>query len=121
MSKMMFAAVSIARTSTGADGSLALDLLDSKGRTCALNVSQSVSIALAELMGSLRQSERSGLEPTKLPARFAVGSARYEPIVLVRFEDDTPYGLTPELAAKLAQALSEEADATDAVAAQLTQ
>ena len=45
-----------------------------------------------------------------MPDSFAVGSGRYEQVVLVRFEDDVPYGLRAAEARLLGEALIEQAD-----------
>jgi hypothetical protein len=51
---------------------------------------------------------------TKTPDRYAVGRGKYEPFVLLRFEDEPAYGLTAEQAANLGEALLEEAEAVRA-------
>lgn len=47
-----------------------------------------------------------------MPDSFSVGRGRHESVVLVRFEDDTPYGLSAAQAAELGEALLEEAETT---------
>ncbi len=49
-------------------------------------------------------------EATKIPESFAVGAGRFDPYVLVRFEDEAPYGLKPADAVELAYALIEQAE-----------
>jgi hypothetical protein len=46
------------------------------------------------VLGTLASS-RDGAGLTKLPKRCAVGTARHGPLVLIRFDDDPPYGLDP--------------------------
>ena len=40
-----------------------------------------------------------------------MGSGRHEPVVLLRFEDEHAYGLSPDQAVQLGEALLEEAEA----------
>ena len=48
---------------------------------------------------------------TKIPNRYAVGRGRYEPFVLLRFDDEAAYGSSPAQGAKLSETLLNEAEA----------
>lgn len=68
---------------------------------------------LSEFVEQAEQSARvrNPIPMTKIPRSFAVGRARYERLVLVRFEDDAPYALNPSEALELGEALAVEAEA----------
>ena len=46
-----------------------------------------------------------------MPKRYAVGHGRHEPLVMLRFEDEAAYGLSPSQATVMGEALLEEAEA----------
>jgi hypothetical protein len=81
--------------------------------------------SVASLAGALQDCKLApqlgGPTPTKMPRHFAVGSGRYEQVVLVRFEDDTPYGLSASQASELGQALVEQAETVGASVVMLRQ
>jgi hypothetical protein len=52
---------------------------------------------------------------TKMPRQWAVGTARHERLVLIKFDDDPPYGLAPDVAETLWR---EVRDGTEAVSQQ---
>ena len=68
---------------------------------------------LSALQHLADKPSRSGPSATKMPKGFAVGTARYEPIVLIRFENDAPYGLDAADAAELGRALVEQAESVE--------
>lgn len=89
---------------------LAVTFADAAGRETTLSITPEIAAALAKLAQAFAQSApASGILPTKMPSGFAIGSGRFEPVVLVRFEDDTPYGLSAGEALRLGEALIEEA------------
>lgn len=80
------------------------------GRECAISLTPEVAAAIARLASEFaHQSAPGDLPLTKMPREFAIGSGVHDPVVLVRFENDTPYGLSAETARQLGQALIEEA------------
>ena len=104
------------------DTRLAVTFADCAGREMTLTLTPEISAALAKLAQAFAQSAgTSGILPTKMPSGFAIGSGRYEPVVLVRFEDDTPYGLSAREAQRLGEALIEEARQMAGVPAPLRQ
>ncbi len=108
-----FQATTIARTGTQ-DGALEITLSDAAGRITTVALPPSLARGLAQLMGEFAGTV---VEPpaslVKRPKSFAVGTGRHEKAVLLRFNDDVPYAVSPDTAAELAGALleaSEEAD-----------
>lgn len=80
------------------------------GRECAVSLTPEVAAAIARLASEFAHQAGPGELPlTKMPREFAIGSGVHDPVVLVRFENDTPYGLSAETARQLGQALIEEA------------
>jgi len=110
-----FAAQAIVSTQgESASERLAITIADAQGREKTLTLSAEMASALAHVLGEFARSAdaraASSVLPTKKPAGFAIGAGRYEPLVLVRFEDDVPYGLAAEDALRLGHALIEEAE-----------
>ena len=48
-----------------------------------------------------------------MPKTFAVGTAKYDSVVLVRFENEVPYGLRPKDAMELGHALLEQSEVVE--------
>lgn len=89
---------------------LEVTFADPSGQLHTLSVPAAIASSLAAVLHDFSLASRTaGAIPTKLPKEFAVGAGRYEPMVLVRFEDDAPYGLEAEQAEALARALAEQA------------
>lgn len=107
-----FDAVAIAATNCDSDR-LAVTLASVAGErltvTLTADVAMAVSRQLAEFASTVEISARR-LTPTKMPRGYAIGCGRHEPVVLVRFEDDLPYGFSPREALKLGKALIAEAE-----------
>lgn len=61
-----------------------------------------VIAAMIELDG---EHDREDNHATKLPKDFSIGTGRFEEMVLLRFENETPYAFDSELAASLGNAL----------------
>ena len=102
-----FSANSIVRTRTSGGGnSLEITLADQAGRPHTVSIARDLAHSLA---GALEEFARMGPGAasisTKMPKTFAVGTGRYERVVLLRFEDDIPYGLDADQAAELGHAL----------------
>ena len=80
------------------------------GQECIVSLTPEVAAAIARLAGEFaHQAGPGGLSLTKMPSGFAIGTGVHDPVVLVRFENDTPYGLSAETAVLLGQALIKEA------------
>lgn len=89
---------------------LSITLCDAVGRETTLSLTPEIAAALARLAGEFAHHAETGdVMPTKMPNGFAIGSGRFEPVVLIRFEDDVPYGLSADHAMRLGRALIAEA------------
>ena len=108
-----FAATALLRTETPKRGGpLELTVTNSAGQPMALSVTAEVACSLAEVLRAFADTAApSAAQPTKLPRSFAVGAGKYESLVLLRFEQDTPYALPAEEAQDLAHALLEQSQA----------
>ena len=81
-----------------------------------LSLSADALAALAEIVSQFSKSTSiSGEHLTKIPKHYAVGHGRHERFVLLRFEDEPAYALTPDQAANLSEALLEEVEAISTV------
>jgi hypothetical protein len=110
----MFSADAVAKTKMRPDGRLEVTMADRQGRMCTVSMSADVADVLRTALEETAVGGRTaGPRPTKLPTRFAVGTARYEPLVLVRFEDDVAYGLDAPAAARLGTELLEQAESVE--------
>lgn len=89
---------------------LSITLADAAGRETTVSLTPEVSAALARIASEFAHHAETGdPTPTKMPNGFAIGSGRFEPVVLIRFEDDVPYGLSVDHAMRLGRALIAEA------------
>src|SRR5262245_45804035 len=106
-----FAARSLVQTQTSADRrTFELTFADAKGDRHTLCLPIDVAADLAPVLGSLARNVGGcdGAKLTKIPKRWAVGTARHERLVLIKFDDDPPYGLDPEAAESLWHEVREE-------------
>lgn len=102
----------IVRTERSADGrTLDVTLGDGLGEHSTISLNAESAACLAKVLeGFDGRPPNAAMTQTKFPRNFAVGHGRHDRVVLVRFEDDTPYGLDADQAAELASALAEEAE-----------
>jgi len=103
-------ATTIVRTERDDRGMLSLTLADARGHTHSVTLSGDLIQALAGLLSDLSPAPTATSTLTKMPLDFAVGESIADGVVLVRFENDVPYGLSPETAADLGFALIEQAE-----------
>lgn len=116
-----FNATTITRTGTVADA-LEITLSDAKGRVTTVRLPAHVARGLARVMDDFAAAGSDGPAPmVKRPKAFAVGTGRHEKTVLLRFNDEVPYGVTPELAVELANALLEACGTTEGMPATVLQ
>jgi hypothetical protein len=95
-----------------ADGNSRFELTfaDASGVEQTISLPHRVAAELAPVLAALSAgSPQNGPRFTRLPKLWAVGSARHERLVLIRFDDDPPYGLAVEEAQHLWQVVREEA------------
>lgn len=83
-------------------------MADATGEESKLCVTADIASSLLKVLEDFTSTGTAGTTLTKRPKAFAVGTGRYERLVLVRFEDDAPYALRPEDAIGLAEALTEQ-------------
>jgi hypothetical protein len=97
-------------TRTDDDGQLELEVAGTDGVTTSLRLSPDTAASLATILTEFATRSAhhgSAAMLTKRPKTFAVGTGRFERVVMIRFEDDPPYALGPELATELCEALVE--------------
>jgi hypothetical protein len=106
-----FVAQSLAETRMRSDERrLELTFVDAGGRKQTLSLPLCVAADLTPVLQSLSAGlGKTGIELTKMPKATAVGSARHERLVLIRFDDDPPYALSIDEAEHLWRGLREEA------------
>jgi hypothetical protein len=89
---------------------LNMTFVDARGDEHTLSLPLAVASDLAPVLQSLASAaHRSRAQFTRLPKHLAVASARHERLVLIRFDDEPPYGLSLRDAEDLWRGLREEA------------
>ena len=109
-----FAAQSLVRTKTSEDRRrFELTFVDAKGKKHTLSLPIGLAADLGPVLKSLAESVRgaNGAKFTKIPKEWAVGTARHERLVLIKFDDDPPYGLDLDVAESLWRDVREETEA----------
>jgi hypothetical protein len=85
--------------------------VDASGEKQTISLPVDVAADLVPVLQSLSAGlSNAGIELTKMPKSTAVGSARYERLVLVRFDDDPPYALNIDEAENLWRGVREEVE-----------
>jgi hypothetical protein len=84
-----------------------MTFVDASGQKQTISLPTGVAADLAPILRSL--STGPSIPFTKMPKSTAVGSARHERLVLVRFDDDPPYALDISEAENLWRGVREEA------------
>jgi hypothetical protein len=88
-----------------------MTFVDASGRKQTISLPVGVAADLVPVLRSLSAGlDKAGIGFTKMPKSTAVGSARHEQLVLVRFDDDPPYALNIEEAESLWRGVREEAE-----------
>jgi hypothetical protein len=109
----VFVAQSLVETRTAKEKRrFELTFVDARGSRQTISVPVSVAVDLAPVLGSLA-ADLGGLggpQFTKVPRSWAVGRAHHERMVLLRFDDDPPYGLDLDEAADLCREMREETE-----------
>lgn len=106
-----FTATTLVRTKNTGSGALAVTLADEQGRKRTLTLTADLAMTLSDVLANFGATNgRPELEATKRPQSYAIGSAKYENVVLLRFEDDAPYALPARSALELAKALLEQSE-----------
>jgi hypothetical protein len=109
-----FTAQSLVETKASEDRrTFELTFVDARGKTHTISLPIGVAADLVPVLNSLAESadgaERAKF--TKLPRQWAVGTAQHERLVLIRFDDDPPYGLDLDVAETLWREVRDETEA----------
>ncbi len=90
---------------------LEMTFVNAEGQRQTLSLPVAIAADLVPVLKSLASNSNGPgrAEFTKLPKQLGVASARHERLVLVRFDDDPPYGLELEEAENLWRGLRKEA------------
>jgi hypothetical protein len=109
-----FVAQSLAQTGTSEDRRrFELTFVDARGRKQTISVPVGIAADLVPVLTSLAEGlgDAKGAKFTKMPRQWAVGTAQHERLVLLKFDDDPPYALDPEVAETLWREVREETEA----------
>ena len=100
-----------------------MTFIDARGEHHTLSLPLAVARDLGPVLQSLTSSARhqSRAHFTRLPKHLAVASAEHERLVLVRFDDEPPYGLSLRDAESLWRGLREETQSISSTRAPLRQ
>jgi len=91
-----FAAQSLVETKASEDRrTFELTFVAANGERHILSLPVGVAADLGPVLNSLADSVggSNGAKFTKMPRQWAVGTAQHERLVLIKFDDDPPYGL----------------------------
>lgn len=108
-----FRARALAQTKTAKDGrSVELTFIDSAGSKRTIGLTSELAAELAPVLATIADglARRQGPQLTKVPKEWAVGRAQHERLVLIKFDEDPPYGLAIDDAAHLWREVREEAE-----------
>lgn len=109
-----FKAQTVSETKLKADERrLEMTFVDANGLQQVVSLPSTVASDLAAVLKSVSAegTPKGRAEFTRKPRQTAIGSATHERLVLIRFDDDPPYGLDPDEAESLWRGLREEAEA----------
>jgi hypothetical protein len=105
------------------EGRLEMTFVDAKGalQTVSLPVAVAADLGrvLTSLSAELRASGRTQF--TRMPRQTAVGTANHERLVLIRFDDEPPYGLDVDEAENLWRGLREQTETVSRLSAPMRQ
>ena len=89
-----------------------MTFVDAGGRLQTISLPVAVAADLSAVLQSLSAGVDNGgkMQFTRMPKLLAVGSARHERLVLIRFDDEPPYGLNVEEAESLWREVREETE-----------
>jgi len=108
-----FVAQSLCETSTSEDRRrFEMTFVDAKGRKQTVSLPVAVAADLVPVLNALaeRAGGTTGAAFTKMPKQWAVGTAAHERLVLLKFDDDPPYGLDLDVAETLWREMREETE-----------
>ena len=87
-----------------------MTFVDADGREHAVSIPSAIAADLVPVLEAVAASQprAAGGEMTRLPKTCAVGHARGDRMVLLRFDDEAPYAIELEVAQALAEQLQEQ-------------
>jgi hypothetical protein len=106
-----FVAQSLAETRTSEDRRrFELTFVDARGQKQTISIPIGVAADLVPVLTSLTEGldDAKGAKFTKMPRQWAVGTAQHERLVLLKFDDDPPYGLDLAVAETLWREVRQE-------------
>jgi hypothetical protein len=109
----MFLAQTLVETGSSKDGRrLEVTFVNAAGAQHTISIPSTLAADLASVFAELAEnsSKPAGPEFTKVPRQWAVGRAQHERLVLLKFDDEPPYGLEVEIAEMLWREMREEAE-----------
>jgi hypothetical protein len=100
-----------------------MTFVDATGQRQIISLPAAVAADLVPVLQSLAAGldRPGGIHFTRKPKLMAVGSAKHERLVLIRFDDEAPYGLPVEEARSLGQQVKEEAEQVSRLRAPMRQ
>jgi hypothetical protein len=106
-----FIAQSLAETrATTDERRFEMTFVNASGQQQTISLPVGVAADLVPVLQSLSAGlSNTSIQFTKMPKSTAVGSARHDRLVLIRFDDDPPYALNVDEAEMLWRGLREEA------------
>jgi len=119
-----FVAQSLAETKTSEDRRrFELTFVDARGQKQTVSVPVGVAADLVPVLNSLAMGldGAKGAKFTKMPRQWAVGTAQHERLVLLKFDDDPPYGLDLKVAETLWREVREETESVSRLKAPAVQ
>ena len=92
---------------------LEMTFVDANGKQHVVSLPSIVASDLAAVLKAVStvSNGKGRAEFTRKPRQTAIGSAAHERLILIRFDDEPPYGLDLEEAESLWRGLREEAEA----------
>ncbi len=108
-----FEAQSLAETKIADDGRrFEMTFVDAAGAKRIISIPSRIAADLVPVLASLAEGldRANGPRFTKVPKEWAVGRAQHERLVLIKFDEDPPYGLAIDDAANLWREVREEAE-----------
>ena len=88
-----------------------LTFVDADGQQYAISIPSAFAADLVPVLESVAKAQQPGAgEMTRLPKTCAVGYARGDRMLLLRFDDEAPYAIELEVAQALAEQLQEQSE-----------
>jgi hypothetical protein len=106
-----FVAQSLVQTAVSGDRRrFEMTFVDAHGSKQTITLPVAVAADLVPVLSSLADAAGGRAQFTKIPKQWAVGAAERERLVLIRFDDDPPYGLDLKVAETLWREMREETE-----------